>query len=92
VPDAEGSAEGGRRSGGWPWDEATPELPDADADDQPWPRISHRDAVVQIPGEFLEEAIRSVLLQGVSRTSEYMVVDRGQPRRSVEIIEKYGDG
>ena len=73
---------------GWPWDQATPELPDAMPDGQPWPRIT-----IVTPSfnqaEFLEETIRSVLLQGYPDI-EYMVVDGGSHDGSVEIIEKYG--
>jgi glycosyltransferase involved in cell wall biosynthesis len=57
-------------------------------DGAPWPRVS-----IVTPsynqGEFVEEAIRSVLLQGYPDL-EYMVIDGRSTDNSVEIIRKYG--
>ena len=72
---------------GWPWTEETPRLPATALDGKSWPSIS-----IVTPsfnqGAYLEETIRSILLQAYPNL-EYMVVDGGSTDDSVAIIKKY---
>ncbi len=72
---------------GWPWTVASDPMPARRSDGSAWPRIS-----IVTPsynqGMFVEETIRSVLLQGYPNL-EYVVMDGGSNDSSVDIIRRY---
>jgi glycosyltransferase involved in cell wall biosynthesis len=72
---------------GWPWTETSAQLPDTMSSGKEWPKISIVTPSYQ-QGRFIEETIRSVLLQGYPNL-EYIVVDAGSTDESVSILRKY---
>jgi glycosyltransferase involved in cell wall biosynthesis len=72
---------------GWPWTEESPALPATMDDGAPWLKISIITPSLN-QGQFIEETIRSILLQGYPNL-EYIIIDGGSNDGSIDIIKKY---
>lgn len=72
---------------GWPWTQDCPQLAETAQNGKQWPRIT-----IVTPnynyGRFIEETIRSVLLQGYPNL-EYIIMDSCSTDESVRIIQRY---
>ncbi|BAU12650.1 family 2 glycosyl transferase [Leptolyngbya sp. NIES-3755] len=72
---------------GFPWTEECEPIPDTLPNGQAWDKISIVTPSYQ-QGEFIEETIRSILLQGHPNL-EYIIIDGGSTDGTVEMIRKY---
>ena len=71
----------------WPWNYTPKQVPNCLPSGRPWPKIS-----IVTPsfnhGEYIEQTIRSVILQGYPNL-EYIVVDGASTDDTLKILERY---
>ena len=72
---------------GWPWSEACDPLSARMVDGSEWPRITIVTPCYNL-GQYLEEALRSVLLQGYPNL-EYIVMDGGSNDCTIDVLRRY---
>lgn len=72
---------------GWPWTQASDPLPEKMPDGSGWPSISIVTSSYN-QGEFIEETIRSVLLQGYPNL-RYIIIDGASTDATQQIIKGY---
>lgn len=72
---------------GWPWTCESERLPDTMPNGAPWPKISVVTPLLN-QRQFIEETIRSILLQGYPDI-EHIVVDGGSTDGSLDVVARY---
>lgn len=72
---------------GWPWTEGSPLLHERMVDGREWPVLSILMCSFR-QGKYIEETIRSILLQGYPRL-QFVIMDGQSDDETTEILEKY---
>jgi len=71
----------------WPWKHGCIEIPPTMLSGRPWPKISIVTVTLN-QGSYLEETLRSVLIQGYPNL-EYIVIDGGSNDNTPNILDRY---